>query len=231
MQTFDDEEWVATLIEEDLDDGADSDGMVDDTPESTVSDLPPPAEAQGASDQATEGGETRGASAKVRPIQMGEFIRKYVSRRLNALCESDIEMVMVAMRQLGVRTSGGAETFAIFHQVLYDVWKAGLLLRPLARIKVDEKNCFGSLEWDSVRKATLEAHPRHAVVAAWKHAAVAYVEQEGVPAQPKDRGTEQGDVDGPKECALTLGPVAGQARLDRTSTTTLWRFAVVLRRC
>ena len=143
---------------------------------------------------------------------MGEFMRKYVSRSFNALSESDIEMVMVAMRQLGLRTSGGPDAFAIFHQVLYDVWKAELLPRPLARIKIDEKSCFDSLEWDSVRKAALEAHPRHAAVAAWKHAAVSYVEQEGVQGQPKDRGAGQGDVDGPKECALTVGLVAGQAR-------------------
>ena len=209
---FDDEEWVATLCVDDSDDDVDVDGMVDDIPESAVSDLPPPTETQAADGRTGVGGETRDASAKVRPIQMGEFMRKYVSRRLNVLSDTDIERVMIAMRQLGVRTSGGAEALAIFHQVVYEVWQAGLLTKPVARIKVDEKNCFGSLEWDSVRKAALEAHPKHAAVAAWKHAAVSYVEQEGVPPQPKDRGAEQGDVDGPKECALTLGLVARNAR-------------------
>ena len=33
-----------------------------------------------------------------------------------------------------------------------------------------------------------------------------------MPPQPKDRGAEQGDVDGPNECALTLGLFARQAR-------------------
>ena len=33
-----------------------------------------------------------------------------------------------------------------------------------------------------------------------------------MPAAPKDRGAEQGDVDGPLECSLTLGVVASKAR-------------------
>ena len=39
---------------------------------------------------------------KVRPIRMGEFLRKYVSRRLLALSEGEIAALMTAMRQLGV---------------------------------------------------------------------------------------------------------------------------------
>ena len=37
--------------------------------------------------------------------------------------------------------------------------------------------------------------------------------QDGVPPLPKDRGVEQGDVDGPLECSLALGMVAAEARL------------------
>jgi hypothetical protein len=39
---------------------------------------------------------------KVRPIQMGEFLRKYVSRRLLALTATDIERLMLGSRQFGV---------------------------------------------------------------------------------------------------------------------------------
>ena len=112
------------------------------------------------------------------------------------------------------RTPGGVETLVIFHQLLYDVWKAGRLSRPLARIKVDEKNKNGSLEWDAIRTATMELLPRHSAVAAWKHASASYVEQVNVALVQKDRGAEQGDVDGPAECAVTLGPVAQGARLS-----------------
>ena len=84
-------------------------------------------------------GGSGGGAVKVRPIQMGEFMRKYVSRRLLAVSDGDISSVMTAMRQIGVGSPGGAEALAIFHQLLYQVWKAGGLSTPLARIKVDEK--------------------------------------------------------------------------------------------
>jgi hypothetical protein len=150
---------------------------------------------------------------KVRPIQMGEFLRKYVSRRLLALSATDITRIMVSTRQLGVGTSGGAEALAIFHQLVYGEWIAGGLRGPLARIKIDEKNCFGMLEWGGIRKATRRGLPRHWAVTSWKHAQPSFVEQAGVCPLPKDRGAEQGDVDGPLECSLTLAEVASETRM------------------
>ena len=78
---------------------------------------------------------------KVWPIQMSEFLRKYISRRLLALSEDVVAAPTTAMWQLGVGSQGGAEALAFFHQLLYDEWAAGSLTEPLARIKVDEKNC------------------------------------------------------------------------------------------
>ena len=52
---------------------------------------------------------------KVQPTQMGEFLRKYVKRRLLALSEGEIAAMTTLMRQIGV---GGAEALAIFHQLL-----------------------------------------------------------------------------------------------------------------
>ena len=96
------------------------------------------------------------------------------------------------MRQIGVGTPSGAETLAIFHQLLHD--ECG----PLARIKCDEKNCFGMIEWQAVREAAPRFLPKH-TAAAWKHRNLSHVEQEGLPPMPKDRGAEHGDVDGPLE--------------------------------
>ena len=59
-----------------------------------------------------------------------------------------------------------------------------------------------------------EALPRHFPVTCWKHAAVSHVEQRDVGPMPKDRGAEQGDVDGPLECSLTLGEVSSSARAE-----------------
>ena len=109
---------------------------------------------------------------------------------------------------------GGAEALVTFHQLLYEAWDAGRLPTSLARIKIDEKNCFGSLEWPAIREAIRQALPHHFAAACWKHANVSEVEQPGVQPCPKDRGAEQGDVDGPLECSLTLGPVAASARID-----------------
>ena len=41
---------------------------------------------------------------------------------------------------------------------------------------------------------------------------LSHVEQEGLWPMPKDRGAEQGDVDGPLECSLALGMVAAETR-------------------
>ena len=84
---------------------------------------------------------------------MGELLRKYVSRRLLALSEGEIAALTTAMRQLGVGSQGGAEALAIFPQLLCDEKAEGSLTEPLARIKVDEKNCFGMIEWKTVREA------------------------------------------------------------------------------
>ena len=78
---------------------------------------------------------------------MGEFLRKCVSRRLLALSEGESASLMTATRQLGVGSQSGAEALAIFHQLLCDEWAEGSLTEPLARIKVDKKNCFGMIEW------------------------------------------------------------------------------------
>ena len=77
--------------------------------------------------------------------------RWYVSRRLLALSEGEIAALTTSMRQIGVGTPGGAEALAIFHEYFFDEWITGSLSAPLARINVDEKNCFGVIEWQAVR--------------------------------------------------------------------------------
>ena len=121
-----------------------------------------------------------------------------------ALNKGEIAALTLAIRQLGVGSQGGAEALAIFHQ------HSTTFGIPLARIKVDEKKCFAMIEWKAVREAARQFLSKHAGPADWKHRAFSYVEQEGLPPMPKDRGAEQGDVDGP--CSLALGVVAAQTR-------------------
>ena len=51
-------------------------------------------------------------------------------------------------------------------------------------------------------------------MAAWKHASTSYVEQNGVDPVEKDRGAEQGDVDGPLECSMVVAQVARETRMS-----------------
>ena len=115
------------------------------------------------------------------------------------------------MRQLGVGSQGGAEALAIFHQLLHDEWAAGSLTEPLVRFKVDGKR-FGMIEWVAVREVASRFLPKHTAAAERKHRNLCHVEQEGVSPMPKDRGAEQGDVDGPLKCSLALGMVAAETR-------------------
>ena len=49
---------------------------------------------------------------------------------------------------------------------------------------------------------------KHAAAAAWRYRYLSHVEEEGLPPRPKDRGAEQGDVDG----RLALEMVAAEIR-------------------
>ena len=64
------------------------------------------------------------------------------------------------------------------------------------------------IEWKAVREAASRFLPKYAAAAGWKHWNLSHVEQEGVLPMPKDRGAEQGDVDGSPECSFALGMVA-----------------------
>ena len=97
----------------------------------------------------------------------------------------------------------------------------GSISAPLARIKGDEKNSFGTVELKAVREAASRFLTKH-TAAAWKHRKLSHVEQEGFAPVPKDRGAEQGDVDGPLECSLALGMVAGMTAARQAAGTLLW---------
>ena len=112
---------------------------------------------------------------------------------------------MAAMRQLTVGSQGGAEALAICHQLIYSVWASGSMITPLARVDVDEKTAFGMLEWNPPRRAAGHFLPKHAATAGLKHRTLSHVEQEGLPPMPKDRGAEQGGVDGTLGVHLSSG--------------------------
>ena len=95
---------------------------------------------------------------KVRPIQMEEFLRKYVSRRLLALSEGEIAAFTTAMRQLGVGSFTSSSTMNGFQ----DHWQ---LRWPESKWM---KKCFRILNGVLCR-AACRLLPRHAAAAGWKH--------------------------------------------------------------
>ena len=127
---------------------------------------------------------------KVRTTRMGEFLRKYVSRRLLALSKGEIAVLMTATRQLGAGSPDCAEALAIFHQPICDEWASGSLNAPLARVKVDEKNCFGMIECKTVRKTAAHFFSKHTVTAELKHRNLSHVEQGGLSPMPKDQPSQ-----------------------------------------
>ena len=100
------------------------------------------------------------------------------------------------------------------HPALH-VFRWQLHLPPRASVAPDSPQTVTlgdaiSLNFDSPRQVHVRSSPifiagsnaasslllKHAAVAGWKHRALSFVEQEGVKPKQKDRGAEQGDVDG-----------------------------------
>ena len=52
------------------------------------------------------------------------------------------------------------------------------------------------IEWKAVREAASRFLPKHTAAAALRHRNLSHVEQEELAPMPKERGAEQGDVDG-----------------------------------
>ena len=111
-----------------------------------------------------------GVSAKMSPTDFKRSVR--VTSQLPT----------ASLRQLGVGSWGGAETLAIFHQLIFDERTSGTPDTPLARIEVDEKKkSFGLSQWGAVRNSASSLLSKHAAVAGWNHCALSFVEQDGLP--------------------------------------------------
>ncbi len=157
---------------------------------------------------------TTSPKMKVRPIQMGEFVRKYMTRHLLLLDRRRLQCSMVSATQWGVGTPGGGDAIIHTHYSLEELFFAGALPRSLAVIQVDQRTMFGNLEWKKVREAIKDEVPNLAASTAWKHTRPSEVEQPGIASAEKDHGAGQGDVAGPLEAGSTQAAIARCARMD-----------------
>ena len=119
--------------------------------------------------------------------------------------------------QCGVGSQGGAEALAIFNELIFGRWAPGPLDLPLARIEVDKRDCSGLIEWGAVRNSK---------------SSFLQNTQEGGQPMSKDRGAEQGNVDGP--FGMQFGIVNGSRgrrheTLESTSSYggTFWKCLVM----
>ena len=99
---------------------------------------------------------------------------------------------------MGVGTAGGAEAVYHVHAAVDDTFRKGLLA-PLVCMQVDESNCFGNLERSHIRDNTEDFLPNRAAALRWKQRFQSYIHVSDTTSVEKDRGAEQGDVDGPLE--------------------------------
>ena len=143
---------------------------------------------------------------------MGEFLRKFTCKRLGAIDKTDVAAICASLRQFGCGISGGAEAVIHFRKLAMELWRAGKAHVPLCVIDIDQKNFFGSLEWESIRKAVTDDLPWRGSATARKHTRPVRVNRAGGDAFLSDRGTGQGDVDAPMEASLVQGLVAREAR-------------------
>ena len=155
----------------------------------------------------------QGVRPLVRPIQAGEFLRRFTSKRLLALDRDDFAAIATSMRQFGAGVPGGAEALIHFQKMVNIVARKGLARVPLCRISIDQSNFFGSIDWHAIRAEVAEALPRRAAIEAWKHAEPARaIQGDGAQAHLSDTGTGQGDVDAPMEASLVQGAIARDSR-------------------
>ena len=113
---------------------------------------------------------------------------------------------------MGVGAEGRAEGIIHAHLAIERLHFRGELPQPLAVIQVDAENCFGRIEWDTIREAAIGEVPELGPVVTWKHAQESYVEQTGIASMRKNRGAEQGDTLGPVEAGISIAQLSRDTR-------------------
>ena len=94
-----------------------------------------------------------------------------------------------------------------------DFWQQQLLTKPVAVIQVDQKNCFGQLEYTCIDEAVTQNHPTIGPFTLWKHSHTSQVTQGTAGRTKQDKGAQQGDVAGSFEASVALAEQARSARL------------------
>ena len=71
---------------------------------------------------------------------MGEWLRKFFTRRILDSDKTATTKKLLQSRQWGIGVTGGAEAIAITHFLIEDMLLTNQLTRPLAIIQVDQNS-------------------------------------------------------------------------------------------
>ena len=88
---------------------------------------------------------------KLRPIRIGENLRRIISNRSVRTHRSRIQLAMKAHRQWAVAIPWGCEGLVHFRDLVERVASTGTI-DPLVSVVSDLANCFCTLEWDTMRE-------------------------------------------------------------------------------
>jgi Reverse transcriptase (RNA-dependent DNA polymerase) len=146
-------------------------------------------------------------NAGVRPIAVGEVIRRLVAKCLMAWVRQPVQ-VLLAPLQLGVAVKGGAE--AIVHTVrrLITHYLDAAVFPDWALLQVDFSNAFNLMRCDVFCQLTLEHFSSLGPWVTWCYDSPSHLFYEGEIVCISARGVQQGDPLGPLLFCLVLRHVS-----------------------
>ncbi len=139
-----------------------------------------------------------------------------------------IRQLMPRMLQFGVVMPGGCEALIHARATVEHMAQQGQL-GAIAIVDVDLVNCFGMFEWPATLAAVDELLPE---ISPWVRLCTAQPDQVRLPCGAwveRDRGTGQGEPEGPLKAAITNGR-AGACRPRPARMRRAWRVVVAHRR-
>ena len=141
---------------------------------------------------------------KLRPIRIGEILRRIISKRSVRTHRSRIQLGVKAHRQGAVAIPRGCEALVHFRDLVERAASTGTI-DPLVSVDSDLANCFCTLEWDTMREDLQTIVPEVMPWVSWQQQSPGVVVLPCGDELSIDRGAEQGDPLGSLEAASSLG--------------------------
>ena len=140
-------------------------------------------------------------------------MRRMIGKRLIKTHTKKIQRVMLDHLQFGVAVPGGAEALVHARDLIESGAKNGVH-GPIAVIDVDLVNCFGRFEWTAVIGALEKLIPE---LVPWVKWATRCADRVRLPSSEwvaSNRGTGQGEPEGPTKAAATIAEAVDKARAE-----------------